>query len=576
MTMLKAAQRRRRTTRRARLIPVVALTAMLAGFVAAPAVLAGPAGTSLTGTLANGLGDPGTNLGDATCPAGSFVTGVDSLFDGSISADGAAAISGLHVFCRDGHGVFYDGTSIGSVVGDEAIVECGTTPPQFIDPAVGIFGFSDDTAITGLGLRCNGVSIYNSTEPTVAPGTNRGALDCPTSETLIGLNATHADVTALGGAGDVINNITGICAPLDTMPADTTITGGPTGVTSDATPTFTFSASDGGTTFECSIDFALDNIHYTNCASPFTTAPLTDGFHIFFVRAVDAAGNVDPSYATRSFTVNTTTPPDADHDGVPDATDNCPNVANADQADQDGDGIGDVCDTDRDGDGVANASDNCADAVNTDQSDIDHDGIGDVCDADRDGDGVANTSDNCPDVTNPTQADQDHDGLGDACDADRDGDGVSDASDNCPTVANTNQADLDADGTGDACDPDVDGDGVANGADNCPTVANADQADWDHNGVGDACDVTRPPAQQLAGLTQTIASFALPAGTANSVTKKLQGALASYNSGDIAGACGMLTSFTEEVRAQSGKKIPKADATLLLADAMAIKQLIGC
>ncbi len=35
---------------------------------------------------------------------------------------------------------------------------------------------------------------------------------------------------------------------------------------------------------------------------------------------------------------------DADGDGVPDARDNCPQVANADQADSDGDRIGDACD----------------------------------------------------------------------------------------------------------------------------------------------------------------------------------------------------------------------------------------
>jgi hypothetical protein len=35
---------------------------------------------------------------------------------------------------------------------------------------------------------------------------------------------------------------------------------------------------------------------------------------------------------------------DADFDGVPDETDNCPTVANADQSDADGNGIGDLCD----------------------------------------------------------------------------------------------------------------------------------------------------------------------------------------------------------------------------------------
>ncbi len=115
--------------------------------------------------------------------------------------------------------------------------------------------------------------------------------------------------------------------------------------------------------------------------------------------------------------------PDGDGDGVPDSVDNCPTVSNADQADSDGNGIGDACDTqqpaDSDHDGVPNGRDNCPLIFNPFQTDTDGDGQGDACDQtddrDSDGDGVPNSSDNCPDVANSDQADRDGNGIGDAC-----------------------------------------------------------------------------------------------------------------------------------------------------------------
>jgi len=71
---------------------------------------------------------------------------------------------------------------------------------------------------------------------------------------------------------------------------------------------------------------------------------------------------------------------DADSDGIADATDNCPNTANTDQADNDQNGVGDLCDPDIDGDGIANEADNCPNTANSNQLDFDANGTGDKCD----------------------------------------------------------------------------------------------------------------------------------------------------------------------------------------------------
>lgn len=58
---------------------------------------------------------------------------------------------------------------------------------------------------------------------------------------------------------------------------------------------------------------------------------------------------------------------DADADTVFDDCDNCPNVPNLDQADNDADGFGDLCDDDDDNDGILDDVDNCPFESNPDQ-----------------------------------------------------------------------------------------------------------------------------------------------------------------------------------------------------------------
>ena len=105
------------------------------------------------------------------------------------------------------------------------------------------------------------------------------------------------------------------------------ITAGPPngGLINDATPTFRFTSSEAGSTFECHFDAGA----FGPCSSPFTPlAARTEGTHTFFVRAVDAPGNVSAS-ASRAFTVDTIPPPTpkiAGTNPVSPANDNNPKV----------------------------------------------------------------------------------------------------------------------------------------------------------------------------------------------------------------------------------------------------------
>jgi len=85
---------------------------------------------------------------------------------------------------------------------------------------------------------------------------------------------------------------------VDKVAPDTAITGGPSGTVATNNAQFTFSSNEPGT-FTCSLDGSS-----TSCASPQSYAGLPDGPHTFTVAARDIAGNVDPSPATRTWTVD--------------------------------------------------------------------------------------------------------------------------------------------------------------------------------------------------------------------------------------------------------------------------------
>jgi len=175
---------------------------------------------------------------------------------------------------------------------------------------------------------------------------------------------------------------------------------------------------------------------------------------------------------------------DADTDGICGDVDNCPAVSNADQANIDGDALGDACDPDSDNDGIPDVDDSeplnkfiCQDSdgdscddcalagfvdIANDGPDNDSDGTCDVGDADDDNDGVLDVNDTndfdpftCQDSDNDTCDDctVGSDGLGPLPDNDTANDGL----------------DTDTDGLCNAGDPDDDNDGVLDSADSNPT-----------------------------------------------------------------------------------------------------------
>ena len=152
----------------------------------------------------------------------------------------------------------------------------------------------------------------------------------------------------------------------------------------------------------------------TNLAGLQTAVAADNLYPLFFCGAPTNEPSCVPSRpaSVSSSTVYTGMPAagDMDGDGIPDSSDNCPQVFNpvrpmdnGVQADADGDGVGDACDpcpldanttqctsplVDFDGDGIPNATDNCPFVANANQADADGDGKGDACDA-------------CPNLANP-------------------------------------------------------------------------------------------------------------------------------------------------------------------------------
>jgi len=165
------------------------------------------------------------------------------------------------------------------------------SPPAQSNAASGSFSFSANESVTGYQCRVDGSSFAACTSPAAYGPLADGAHS-------FGVKAV-ADLA--GNPGTTTNYGWAI----DTVPPNTSITSQPAALSNSASPSFDLSATEGGSTFECS----LDGTAFGACPNPKSYSSVADGAHLFQARAVDPAGNVDPTPASYAWTIDAT-PPD--------------------------------------------------------------------------------------------------------------------------------------------------------------------------------------------------------------------------------------------------------------------------
>ncbi len=216
--------------------------------------------------------------------------------------------------------------------------------------------------------------------------------------------------------------------------------------------------------------------------------------------------------------------PNMDNDQLADHLDNCPTLANSDQANEDNDSLGDVCE-DADDDKIFDGIDNCPADFNPQQENVNNDGEGDACETDaaqRPATGGVMDPIVIPGEESLSLAWTNPAGFITAfnigwVNADDPGDTGMDSIDTFSEQTNTNSetsssfaispltnntnynititlmADADNSYSTEVLEATTgvngDGDTILAADDNCPTIANSDQSNQDTDSAGDACDV---------------------------------------------------------------------------------------
>ena len=155
---------------------------------------------------------------------------------------------------------------------------------------------------TGSGTPTGNVEVSDGVDTctgTVAAGS------CSISLTTGGARTLTAHY--VGDANFNESTSAGVAHTVDGSPPDTTIDSNPSNPSASGSASFGFSGTDAGTgvaSFECQ----LDGGGFSACTSPKDYSGLSDGGHTFQVRAIDGAGNADPTPASFTWTIDTSGP----------------------------------------------------------------------------------------------------------------------------------------------------------------------------------------------------------------------------------------------------------------------------
>jgi hypothetical protein len=164
-----------------------------------------------------------------------------------------------------------------------------SSPPGQTSSTDASFGFSD--AESGVIFRCR------------LDGGSFSACTSPQSYSGLASGVHTFDVKAQDPAGNLSSAASYTWTVAAAAPPTPTFDSTPADPSNSTSATFTFSDTQAGVSFECS----LDNASYDACTSPASLSGLAEGSHTFQVRARDSGGNLS---AAQSYTwnVDTTAP----------------------------------------------------------------------------------------------------------------------------------------------------------------------------------------------------------------------------------------------------------------------------